>query len=132
MRVLIVVGDIPMMRALLGAFRRKGHISYACPRGDWALHASNLHSAAPFDATVVGPEFASGSKRRPSETAAEFVARLRERDPLMPVAVLAQDNEPVPFGALRIPLDQEPSVLVRRVVRLVSKIGPRQGSLLLQ
>lgn len=132
MRILIVVGDIPMMRALLGAFRRKGHISYACPRADWALHASSLHSAAPFDATLVGPEFPSGSKRRPSETASEFVARLRERDPLMPVAVLAQDGERVPFGAVRIPVDQEPSVLVRRVVRLVSRMGARQGSLLLQ
>ena len=103
MKVLVVAGDVLLLRALLSAFRAKGVMSYGCTRGDWCLHAAKIHSAAPFDAVVVGGEFPSGSKRRPMETNAEFVARLSERDPLFPCACLVPDESaPVPFGVTRV------------------------------
>lgn len=128
MKVLIVAGDALLLRALLGAFRKRGHTSYGCTRADWILHASKLHSCAPFDCCVVGQEFHSGSKRKPVQTAMEFIAQFRAVDPLMPFVCMVREGESVPFGAAKVVGDP----VIRRVVRVVEKKGPRQGSLLLQ
>lgn len=128
MRVLVVAGDVYLLRALLSAFRRKRILAWGSTRGDWSLHASKIHSAAPFDAVVVGSEFPSGSKRKPMETNAEFVARLKERDPLCPCVCLVPEGTAVPFGTTRIVGDPP---VIRRVVRAVERMGPRQGSLAL-
>lgn len=126
MRVLVVAGDVYLLRALLSAFRKRGHMSYGATRGDWGLHASRLHSCAPFDVVVLGSEFPSGSKRKQAESGVEFIAELRARDPLLPVAMLTAEGASVPFGVTRI--EGEPPV-IRRVVRAVLKMGPRQGGL---
>lgn len=128
MRVLVICGDVPLLRALLSSFRKRGAMAWGATRADWALHAGKAHSAAPFDVVIVGP---SGSKRRPSETGAEFIAMLRARDPLMPVCMLAPEGEKVPFGVTKIDIDQNPSVLLRRILRIVQRMTPRQGALAL-
>jgi hypothetical protein len=124
MKVLVVAGDVYLLRALLSAFRKRGHMSYGATRGDWALHASKLHSMVPFDAVVVGPEFQKGT--RGMETGAEFIATIRKRDPLCPMAMMVPEGTPVPFGVTRI--EGDPPCL-RRVVRAVLKMGLRQGAL---
>lgn len=124
MKLLVVAGDVYLLRALLSAFRNRGHLSYGATRGDWALHASKLHSMVPFDAAVIGPEFQKGT--RSTETGAEFIATIRKRDPLCPLAMMVPEGTPVPFGVTRI--EGEPPI-VRRVVRAVLTMGPRQGAL---